>query len=55
MLTKMAEGKHGEAIRPLGGGGARLPNGRGRGNSIRIEMLCGGLDLLPPSMRSRDQ
>ena len=28
MRTKMAEVEHGEPIRPLGGGEARLPNGR---------------------------
>ena len=28
MRTKMAEGKHGKPIRPLGCGGARLPNSR---------------------------
>ena len=28
MRTKMAEVKHGEPVRPLGGGGARLPDGR---------------------------
>ena len=28
MLTKVAEVEHGKPIRPLGGGRARLPNGR---------------------------